>query len=268
MKCEELSNLVIDYLEDALEPDLRADLEGHVGTCEGCAAQLQETRQTWAVLGELPQEEPSPALRERFYAMLEAEQLEPAQDDSRNSIRSWFASFEFRSLLPQAMAAGLLLVAGIFIGSQMGSEAAPAEEGVDTLRAEVRSLSQLVTLSLLQQESASERLKGVRYGSVAAESDDEVLAALIDAVGHDASVNVRLAAIDALRPHVSQGTVHNSMLANLRSESSPLVQVSLVDALMEADGRETRESLESFAADENIDETVRAHVRTRLEKSA
>ena len=124
-----------------------------------------------------------------------------------------------------------------------------------------------MTISLLQQDSASERLRGVRYGSVAVVHDDDVLTALIDAVGHDDSVNVRLAAIDALRPHVSRRTVRNSMIAFLRSERSPVVQVSLVDALMEANGRETRETLEAFANDVNVDETVRTHVWAALEKS-
>ena len=40
------------------------------------------------------------------------------------------------------------------------------------LRQEVRALSQLVTLSLLKQDSVSERLKGVSYGRLAGTADD------------------------------------------------------------------------------------------------
>ena len=57
------------------------------------------------------------------------------------------------------------------------------------------------------------------------------------------------------------------MLASLRSERSPLVQVSLVDVLIDATGGETRDTLEALANDPTVDETVRAHVQTRLEES-
>ena len=267
MTCEELSNDVIDYLEGTLASDRRAALEAHAEGCDACREQMRTLRQTWGGLEELPQAEPSPRLRERFYAMLEAEQHSAVEQQPLRGLGAWFAGLEIRRLIGPASAAGLILVVGIVIGAQRGGLSSPPDGDVNSLRAEVRSLSQLVTLSLLQQDSASERLKGVRYGSVAAEHDDEVLSALIDAVGHDGSVSVRLAAIDALRPYLSRPTVSNSMLASLRSERSPLVQVSLVDLLMDTTGGETRDTLEALANDLTVDETVRAHVRTRLEES-
>ena len=107
----------------------------------------------------------------------------------------------------------------------------------------------------------------MRFGREAAMHDDKVLIALIDAVGYDKSVNVRLAAIDALKPYLTQHTVRNSMVAFLHSEKSPLVQVSLVDVLLDANYRETRETLEALSNDADVDESVRAHVQTRLEDS-
>lgn len=268
MNCEELSNHVIAYLDGTLGADLSAGLETHVEGCDSCREQVWVLRQTWMGLGELPLEEPSSRLRERFYAMLDAEQpVATAVRQPARGVGAWFEGFGVRRLVPQAIAAGLVFVGGILIGAQVGGGASPPDAGVEGLRAEVRSLSQLVTISLLQQDSASERLRGVRYGSVAVLHDDDVLTALIDAVGHDESVNVRLAAIDALRPHVSRRTVRSAMIAFLHSERSPVVQVSLVDALIEANGRETRKTLETFANDATVDETVRTHVWTALEKS-
>lgn len=65
LPCDELTELVTDYLEDALEPDERARLEAHLEVCEGCRAYLEQVRQTVLVLGHLPAEELSPASRER-----------------------------------------------------------------------------------------------------------------------------------------------------------------------------------------------------------
>ena len=61
-------------------------------------------------------------------------------------------------------------------------------------------MRQLVALSLMQQQSASERLRGVSWAYQRGTIRREVLAALVSAVNHDTNVNVRLAAVDALAP--------------------------------------------------------------------
>ncbi len=260
MNCDELKPLVFDYLDEKLDPESIARFTAHMDDCPECREQVSLLRQTWMGLAELPQEEPSDRLRERFYTMLESQQV--AAKPIRQPIRAWFRNLRILPLIPQGVAAGVLLVAGILIGTQMKNG-----ESVDELRNEVQLLSQRVTLSLLQQDSVSERLRGVRFGRESAVYDEEVVLALIDAVGYDESVNVRLAAIDALKPYLSQREVLNSMVTFLGREKSPLVQVSLVDALLGTNRLETLETLEVMSKDAEVDDSVRAHVRTRLEES-
>ena len=56
-------------------------------------------------------------------------------------------------------------------------------------------MRQLVTLSLLQQQSAGDRLQGVNWSYRVEQPDTAVLAALLTTVNHDPNVNVRLAAV-------------------------------------------------------------------------
>src|SRR5215831_14310763 len=67
------------------------------------------------------------------------------------------------------------------------------------LRSEVGNMRQLVTLSLLQQQNATDRLRGVTWAYHVEESDTQVLSALLHTINHDSNVNVRLAAVDAMR---------------------------------------------------------------------
>ena len=60
-------------------------------------------------------------------------------------------------------------------------------------------MRQMVALSLMQEQSASERLRGVSWAMPRAVDDTEVLSALLTTVNQDPNVNVRLAAVDALR---------------------------------------------------------------------
>jgi len=63
MSCQELVNLVNEYLEGALESDDRARFEAHLAECEGCANYLNQMRATINLVGRLTEESvPAPAI--------------------------------------------------------------------------------------------------------------------------------------------------------------------------------------------------------------
>jgi anti-sigma factor RsiW len=53
LSCQELVELVTDYLEDTLPADERARFERHIGSCGGCTRYLEQMRTTIRVTGEL-----------------------------------------------------------------------------------------------------------------------------------------------------------------------------------------------------------------------
>ena len=85
-------------------------------------------------------------------------------------------------------------------------------------------MRQLVALSLMQQQSASDRLRGVSWAYRAEPSDREVLGALVTAVNHDANVNVRLAAVDALRRFSASPETGRAALQSLSKQTTPIVK--------------------------------------------
>ena len=66
LSCHELVELVTDYLEGALAPDVRARMDEHLAACEGCATYLAQMRETIRVLGALREDDLDPALREQL----------------------------------------------------------------------------------------------------------------------------------------------------------------------------------------------------------
>jgi anti-sigma factor RsiW len=58
--------LVTDYLEGALDRAQAAELEAHLGLCEGCATYLEQMRATIRVLSRVPVETLSPVAREEL----------------------------------------------------------------------------------------------------------------------------------------------------------------------------------------------------------
>jgi anti-sigma factor RsiW len=68
MPCQELVELVTDYLEDRLSPRDRTRFESHLAQCDACRAYLEQFRQTIRLLGRLPEESLSQASRETLLA--------------------------------------------------------------------------------------------------------------------------------------------------------------------------------------------------------
>jgi hypothetical protein len=294
MNCDEAIELLTDSLAAPLPGPTAAALAAHLAACEGCRAEAAETRRIWEELERLPEESPGEEMRQRFVAGLEP-YLDAARRRSRferwgAGLESWLDRWLPRRPLAQAGLAAATLAAGVLIGSgalsqgfgllrgtrgataaNRAGEGRPSEIG--ELRQEVRSLSQLVTLSLLKQDSASERLRGVSFGrhaemadlaEIGEPGDDRVLQALLDTLSHDPDVNVRLAAVDALAPALGRPPVRDRMLTEVVTQRSPMVQIALIDLLMGRDRAGSQRRLQELAASPSLDETVRGYLRSRL----
>jgi len=114
----------------------------------------------------------------------------------------------------------------------------------------------MVALSLLQQESATERLRGVDYTGGMQTMEPEVISALTEAVAHDPSVNVRLAAIDVLSKASGSPAVLQSLRQSLPRQESPMVQAALIDYLVDARDGRSLGALERLAAQPNLNPAV------------
>jgi anti-sigma factor RsiW len=64
MTCQELVELVTDYLEGALPPLERERFEAHLSECEGCANYLMQMRTTVRLVGTLCEEDLDPGPRD------------------------------------------------------------------------------------------------------------------------------------------------------------------------------------------------------------
>jgi hypothetical protein len=288
MNCNDAIELLTESLAAPLSGRAAADLTAHLAACDACRAEAAAMRRIWEELERLPDEVPGEEMRQRFTASL-APYLEPARgrglsgpaggprrafDRLGAGLEGWLERWLPRRPLAQAGLAAATLAMGVLIGSghgiglpwgtRAGGAAGEPRGEIGALRDEVRSLSRLVTLSLLKQDSASERLRGVSFGRQAATGDDRVLQALLDTLRHDPDVNVRLAAVDALAPALGQSAVHDQLLQEVGKQRSPMVQIALIDLLLARDRAGSRQQLLDLTASPSLDATVRGYLQTRL----
>lgn len=63
LTCQELVELVTEYLEGSLPSDERMRFEDHLSGCQGCTNYLEQMRKTLDVLGKLSEESIAPDAR-------------------------------------------------------------------------------------------------------------------------------------------------------------------------------------------------------------
>jgi anti-sigma-K factor RskA len=266
MKCEQISELLPDYLQGSLRLEQHRSVEAHLAECADCSEEVA----VWRKLSLLPVEQPSPMSRVRFEAMLQAYQAgrsnQPAGDSTwRKRAFSWNFLQWLRSPLGAAAWSAALLVIGVFAGLRLAGPKAPSPD-IAEIQKELDSTKQLVVLSMLQQQSASARLEGVSYSAREEQLNSQVLSALLHTLRYDPSVDVRLAALDALSRHSAQPQVRNSVVNALQEQQSPLVQVALIDQLVEWHAREAKPHLERLRQSQDLNPAVREHADEAISK--
>jgi anti-sigma factor RsiW len=286
MNCEQIAELLPDYLQGSLAREQVSQVEQH---CEGCATCAQDVAM-WKKLALLPSDQPSPDSRARFDAMLHAysptvseRSIEvsssssrqefspkiatPNVSDSSERTARWNFSAWLRSPLGAVVWSAALLIFGIFIGTRVNKEASPAHpDEIAAMHAELTNMRQLVALSMLQQQSASERLQGVSWSGLEAHLDPQIQSALLRTLRYDGSVDVRLAALDALSRHASQPQIRKGIGDALQEQQSPLVQVALIDQLAEWRDPDATQRLRNFQQTPNLNPAVRQRAEWAISK--
>jgi hypothetical protein len=125
------------------------------------------------------------------------------------------------------------------------------------------AMNRMVTLSLLQHQSASQRLRAVSL-SHRATPDEQVVHALLDTINRDESINVRLAALDVLASMLPRRDVQDGLLAALPRQDSPTMQVALGEILLAADGPRSRAAVDALLERDTTAPPVREHLRKKM----
>lgn len=66
LTCQQVVELVTEYLEGTLDPDDTARFEEHLAGCDGCRAYLEQMRTTIAAVGRVEEDDLSPEARSRL----------------------------------------------------------------------------------------------------------------------------------------------------------------------------------------------------------
>ena len=66
LNCQEVVELVTDYLEQALLPEIQAQFEEHIAECPGCDTYLEQIQQTIMMLRKLTEQQMFPKTKQEL----------------------------------------------------------------------------------------------------------------------------------------------------------------------------------------------------------
>jgi len=269
MSCERFREQIPECLAGRLETGAREKLIAHLELCSACRADMAEIGTVWRGLESLPAAEPDPAMRSRFVEVLEAYQagMEQGRERAVVGVRShwWMAGWWPAKAAWQTALAVVLLLAGGYGGRYLSRPRTAAPE-IAQLQAQVENLRQTVALSMLQDQSSSSRIRGVSYASQVQPPDRQIEQALLYTVNHDANVNVRLRAVDALENLTGNPDIQRALVDALPLQDSPLVEIALIDVLTEVNDKAAVPALRQLAEDAKADDAVRQRAAAGVKK--
>ncbi len=251
MRCNDFTTILPDYLNRELETEQEFALEEHMDQCDNCRQEFTSLTRIWGELGKFDEPEPSENLRNNFYNMLENHKPENSKNSSLISrTTEWFGNFISAR---QFALTALTLFIGVTTGYMFNSSTADRGE----LRREVDTLKQQVSLSLINNESSSNRLKGVVLTSTLEKPDNNTLHTLLNTLNSDPSINVRLSAVDALYLFRNNKIVKDGLVKALENQQSPMVQMALIELLSEIKEKKALKALQSLMSKKSVNPQVK-----------
>ena len=255
MEQEKIQELIMKYNEGQADPSEIKMIERLIedGTIE--LSQLHELNAMDEQVMRMESPIPSTELDDKFYQMLRKLKKE-------GKGFSWASFFSWPELAPKLAFASVTLLIGFFVG-YLFVPSPQSNKEVAVLSEEISDLKEMVMFSLLEKESATDRLKAVSLTSEMSPSD-KVTAALLQTLNADENINVRLAALDALKPYANSSKVREGLVRSIANQDSPLVQVALADLMVELHEKSSVKELQKILKSENTPKEVKKRIEESI----
>ena len=276
MECGFDKTLLTLWLNDQLTEDERAEVEKHLAGCDTCRQELATSAHLWELMETIPAPEPPAGTLIRFNAMLDAYKTSGRNTASGPEVNTTPGSgimARLKQLFTMqpgfAMAYSLLLVVfGIFLGHWVNNPppAAPPsdKQQLEALSAQVSDMREMMMKSLLQNPSASERIRGVSYTSEITTVNPGVIEALLTTLNNDQNVNVRLMTLEALTHYASNPAVRAGLVESIPQQESPLVQAALADVMLKLQEKNAIRPFKKLLQQKNLNSLVRTKIETTI----
>jgi hypothetical protein len=123
----------------------------------------------------------------------------------------------------------------------------------------------MMMLTLLEKESATDRLKAVSLTSDLDHASKKVTNALIETLNNDPNVNVRLASLEALYEYAGNPDVRVKLVKSISHQDSPLVQIGLAELMVALKEKSSVNELRKIMDEQSTPKEVKQKIKESIE---
>lgn len=250
MEKEKLEMLIIDYIDNKLNSVDRRQVEQELISNPNAFKLYEELKEVMQVMDSASRLEPTTKLKANFQSILDEEIA------SSTKTKTIF----FQPVFYRAAAAVALLVIGgsigFFISKQNDERVARLDSLMRVQQEQVRITKEMMAM-LNNDQSASQRMQGIKVAYQMEKADDGIVKALVKTMNEDPSSNVRLAALEALSHFMEEPQVRKALVNALTKQKDPIVQISLIQLLVKMKEKGVVNDLQKIVDDDGSIQAVK-----------
>jgi len=153
---------------------------------------------------------------------------------------------------------------GVQPGLDGNADGAGNKKELAELTAQVGEMREMMMKSLLQNPSASERMRGVSYTSEIHTVSPTVIEALLSTLNNDPNANVRLMTLEALTHYANNPLVREGLVQSITQQESPLVQAALADVMLRLQEKKAIRPFKKLLQQKDLNGMVRSRIEETI----
>ena len=264
MNCDH--EIVTHWLNNQLTAAEKEDFEQHLASCAECRQEVALSSKVMELMQETTVQAPSANMEARFQGMLD---MYKASDISLlTRLQNLYKSLFYKPAYQLAYSC-ILLLTGVLTGYLLLNNSKKEKESKQELSAmniQLQEMKQMMAVTLLQNPSASERLRAVSYTEEISQVNEQIIDALLTTLNEDPNVNVRLVTLDALSRYTNVAAVREGLVKSIPMQESPLVQLALADLMLRLHEKRSIESFKTLLQEQEVDTQVKNRLNQTIQK--
>jgi HEAT repeat protein len=121
-------------------------------------------------------------------------------------------------------------------------------------------------LSLLQDPSASQRIRAVSYTDEISNVNYKVIDALFTTLNEDPNVNVRLSTLEALVKLSRESRVREGLVRSINLQESPIMQSAIADVMVKLQEKSSVQYLKRLMNKKGLNQMVKLNIEKSIQK--
>lgn len=213
--------LLLKYIDGTLTAEEHQQLEGLMQEVPDLAEELQQLQVMTTYFDASKEYQPAEAVTERFHTFL-AEEMNEAKVIKLPTKRFRFKAWQIAAAVSVLLVTLSLLM--LFTVQRQQSQIANLEEHIIQ--------SNALVFELLKDKSTSGRIRAVNLSTTFQNPNQETIEVLAEILQTDPSLNVRLAALEALLKFEEVEQVRAILLQEVSKQQQPVIKIEIIHALI------------------------------------